>query len=277
MKFNSTNRVIALVVLVLTAMSMACTRADVGEVLIETTSTGISRVIHPSNGWVGVGGPSTDHHEFDTKIWTFQLDVMSSTKDNAAVKVVIQARVVPPQSDADIISYVSKFGVKAEERNPRVGEFLSGVMNTETKNAVAEYEAYGLLANQEAIQKRLFEVLKAKLKEQGWLSLESIELMGRPDFVDDRIENAASAVVANQKAKEAAQADLERARVEAEKKEVEAKTFANPAMLELEKYRISNQAQVDIERARAEGMAKHNGTLTVVNGSAPQLQLGNKQ
>lgn len=276
MKLHVSSRAFLTLVVVSMALLFAgCTRADVGTVLIETTSTGISKVIRPSNGYVGVGGPSTDHHEFDTKIFTFQPEILASTKDNAAVKVTIQARIVPPQTDEDIIAYANKFGVKPEDRAPRVGEFLTGVMNTETKNAVAEYEAYGLLANQEAIQKRLFEILKTKLKSQGWLALESIEIIGRPDFVDDRIENAASAVVANQKAKEAAQAELEKAKVEAETNEVKARAFANPAMLELEKYRIANQAQVEIEKARAEGMARHNGALTVVNGSNPtQLQLG---
>lgn len=253
--------------------SSACARADEGTVLIETTSTGISQVIRPSNGWVGAGGPSTNHHEFDTKIFTFQPEVLASTKDNAAVKIVIQARILPPQTDDDIKAYAKYFGVKAEDRAPRVGEFLTGAMNTETKNAVTEYEAYGLLANQEAIQKKLFEVLSTKLKTQ-WLKLESIEIIGRPDFVDDRIENAASAVVANQKAKEAAQAELEKAKVEAETNEVKARAFANPAMLDLEKYRIANQAQVEVERARADGMKGHQGPLTVVNGSSsPQLHL----
>lgn len=274
MKPVSTRGIMTFIVMSLLFILLGCTRADVGTVLIETTSTGISRIVRPSDGYVGVGGPSTNHHEFDTKIFTFQLEVLASTKDNAAVKVTIQARIVPPQGNEDIVLYANKYGVRAEDRASRVGEFLTGVMNTEAKNGVAEYEAYGLLANQEAIQKKLFEILKLKLA-QSWLLLESIEIIGRPDFVDDRIENAASAVVANQKDKEAAQAALEKAKVEAERKEVEARAFANPAMLELEKYRISTQALVDIEKARAEGMARHNGPLTVVNGPNPtQLQLG---
>lgn len=270
----NSNKALALLVVAFAAFSFGCTNyAETGQVIIETTPTGISRIIRPKDGRAGVTGPSTEHHYFDTKIWTYQAEVNGSTKDNAAVKVNFQARILPPQTDDDIKSYVNFFGIKEEDRNPRVGEFLNGVMNTQAKNALTEYEAYGLLANQENIQKKLFTVLKETLKTKGWMSLESIEVLGRPDFVDDRIENAASAVVANQKEQEAAQARLAASKIEAERKEVEAKTFANPAMFELEKYRITLQAQVDIERARAEGMAKHNGPLTVVNGGAPQLQL----
>lgn len=259
------NRIAVFILLIIVGIALtSCTRADEGTVLIETTSTGISKIIRPSNGYVGVGGPGTDQHEFDTKIFTFQPEVLASTKDNAAVKIVIQARILPPQTDDDIKAYARYFGVRAGDRVPRVVEFLSGAMNTETKNAVTEYEAYGLLANQEAIQKKLLEVLSIKLKAQ-WLKLESIEIIGRPDFVDDRIENAASAVVANQKDKEAAQAALEKAKVEAERKEVEARAFANPATLEIEKLKL----QLQIEEARAEGIGRHQGPLTIVNGATP--------
>jgi hypothetical protein len=102
-----------------------------------------------------------------------------------------------------------------------------------------------------------------------------VQIIGRPDFVDDRIEQAASAVVANQKAKEAAEADLARAKVEAEKKQVEAQTFNNPALLQIKLLEL----RLDIERARAEGIAKHQGALTIVNGTNDtqiQLRAGEK-
>lgn len=260
----------------LTILFSGCTRAETGQVLIKTKSTGIDSIVRPSSGYVSTEPmtPGTQFQEFDVKVWTYQRKIDGQTKDNAKVSLEIQMRLLPPQSDDDIKKYANHFGLKPEERDPRVNEFLSGALNTEGKNAIAAYEAYALLANQSAIQAKLYEVLLPKLQSQGWLKLESIELIGSPDFADDRIENAASAVVAATKEQEAAQAKFAAAEIQAKTKELEARSYANPGLLELEKYRISNQAQVEIEKARADGMARHNGPLTVVNGSSsPQLQL----
>ena len=116
--------------------------------------------------------------------------------------VEISLTALPPNDDESIKAYIRKFGLAEDERQTRMSQILVGQANTETKNAVASYEAYGLLASQEAIQKRLIDSLTPILKQQLLLTLESIQIIGRPDFLDDRIEQAASAVVANQKAKE---------------------------------------------------------------------------
>ena len=188
--------------------------------------------------------------------------------------VEISLTVLPPSDDESIKAYIRKFGLEEEERKTRMTQILVGQANTETKNAVASYEAYGLLASQEAIQKRLINSLTPILKQQLLLTLESIQIIGRPDFLDDRIEQAASAVVANQKAKEAAEADLARAKVEAEKKQVEASTLANPQTFAIRQLEL----QLEIERARADGIKGHQGPLTIVNGAAnPQIQLRGQQ
>jgi len=262
------------IVLTLTLIAVGCTNTIEGQVRIQVIRGQITRVIRPADGWVNTMNTVGDEYfDITLRTFTFPVVVNASTKDNAAVQVQISATLTPPQDDEGIIAWVRKFGLEEDERWTRMTQILAGQMNTETKNAVANYEAYGVLANQEAIQKRLIETLAPILKQQLWLTLDSVQIIGRPDFADDRIESAASAVVANQKAKEAAEADLARARVEAEKMMVESKTFANPAMLELEKLKM----RLQIEQARAEGIKGHQGPLTIVNGGDTQLQLKGAQ
>jgi hypothetical protein len=102
------------------------------------------------------------------------------------------------------------------------------------------------------------------------LVLESVQI-GNPDFLDDRIEQAASAVVANEKQKQAEEARFKAAEVAAKTKQIEALTFANPALLDIKKLEL----QLEIERARAEGIKGHSGPLTIMyeGGSRVQLQV----
>ncbi len=250
-------------------------QANEGVYKVQVVRGQINKIIKPQDGWVSTLTTYGDkYYDFNIRTYTFPVKVNASTKDNAAVTVEITLTVLPPNDDESIKAYVRKFGLDEEERSTRMTQILAGQANTETKNAVASYEAYGLLASQEAIQKRLIDSLTPILKQQLMLTLESIQIIGRPDFLDDRIEQAASAVVANQKAKEAAEADLARAKVEAEKKQVEASTLANPQTFAIRQLEL----QLEIERARSEGIKGHQGPLTIVNGVAnPQIQLRGQQ
>jgi hypothetical protein len=250
-------------------------QANEGVYRVQVVRGQINKIIKPQDGWVSTLTTFGDkYYDFNIRTFTFPVKVNASTKDNAAVTVEITVTALPPNDDESIKAYVRKFGLDEEERQTRMTQILTGQANTETKNAVASYEAYGLLASQEAIQKRLIDSLTPILKQQLLLTLESIQIIGRPDFLDDRIEQAASAVVANQKAKEAAEADLARAKVEAEKKQVEASTLANPQTFAIRQLEL----QLEIERARAEGIKGHQGPLTIVNGAAnPQIQLRGQQ
>jgi len=250
-------------------------QANEGVYRVQVVRGQINKIIKPQDGWVSTLTTFGDkYYDFNIRTFTFPVKVNASTKDNAAVTVEISLTALPPNDDESIKAYVRKFGLEEEERQTRMTQILAGQANTETKNAVASYEAYGLLASQEAIQKRLIDSLTPILKQQLMLTLESIQIIGRPDFLDDRIEQAASAVVANQKAKEAAEADLARAKVEAEKKQVEASTLANPQTFAIRQLEL----QLEIERARADGIKGHQGPLTIVNGAAnPQIQLRGQQ
>lgn len=263
--------------LLLIVFQAACvTNATEGAVQVQVVRGQISRIIKPADGWVGtLTTVGDEYYDVDLRAFTENVEVGASTKDNAALKIqiAVTGHVLP--DDQSVMAYVRKFGLGQDERHQRRNAILVGHVNTETKNAVAGFDAYSLLANQEAIQKGITNSLTPIFRQQLYVELESVQIIGRPDFVDDRIEQAASSVVANQKAKEAAEADLARAKVEAEKKQVEAQTFNNPALLQIKLLEL----RLDIERARSEGIAKHQGPLTIVNGTTDtqiQLRAGEK-
>ncbi len=265
-----TKKTIMILMLSFLTMFTGCTNANEGVYQIQVIRGQIARIIKPQDGWVNTLGTIGDEYfDFSTRSFTDKTEVNASTKDNAALKISIAITAAPIADDDSIKAQVRKFGLESDERFKNMLPILTGQVNTETKNAVNEYEAYSLLANQEKMQKRLVEALRPILKDQLYLNLESIQIIGRPDFLDDRIEQAASAVVANQKAKEAAEADLARARVEAEKKQVEAQTFSNPALFTLRQLEL----KLEIERARADGIKGHNGPLTIVNGTDEKMQI----
>lgn len=241
--------------------------AEEGTVQVQTIYGKISRVIRATDGGVWTiftwGG---DYYPVNLRATTDSVDVTASSKDNAALTLKVAVTYRTADSDEKISAYVRKFGLNEQERHTRRGQILSGQVNTETKNAIARYDAYSLLANQEEIQKQLFQTLQPIFAQQLYLELESVQIIGRPDFLDDRIEQAASQVVANQKLKEAATAALEASKIEAERKRVEAETYSNPALLEIRK--------LELQKEIAAEWSKHQGTLVFGSGASVQVPSG---
>jgi hypothetical protein len=169
---------------------------------------------------------------------------------------------------AKIEEYVRKYGFIEDERHRRRNEILKGLVQTEARNAFADYGAYEIYANQEGIQKQIVESLRPQLANQLQLVTESVQV-GNPDFLDDRIEAAASGVVANEKQKQAEEARLEAAKIAAQTKQIEALTYANPALLDIKRLEL----QLEIERARADGIRNHQGALTIMYGGGQGVQL----
>ena len=228
----------------------------------------IKRVYKPSDGWFTTISPGWKAYEVTLRSFTETTTPRVTSKDNAALQVPIS---VTAAIDPDaVIAYVRKYGFSEEERHRRRNEILHGLIQTETRNAFAEYAAYEIYANQDLIQKRIVAALSPVVEAQLNLVLESVQI-GNPDFMDDRIEQAASAVVANEKQKQAEEARFNAAEVAAKTKQIEALTFANPALLDIKKLEL----QLEIERARAEGIKGHNGPLTIMyeGGSRVQLQV----
>lgn len=247
------------VMLILAITQTACwVTAEEGTVQVRTINDKIDLVIRPESGGVYSWNVWWDaYYPVSVQAKTSEVDVTASSKDNAALTMKVAVTYRTKNEDGAITEYLRKFGLDDKARNDRFNPILAGQVNTETKNAVAEFDAYGILANQEAIQSRLTEKLTPIFANQMMLELESVQIIGRPDFLDDRIEQAASQVVANQKLKEAAQAGLEADKVEAERQQVRARTYENPALLQIRKLEL----QVEIARE----WRQHNGTLVFGN------------
>jgi regulator of protease activity HflC (stomatin/prohibitin superfamily) len=239
--------------------------AQEGAVQVVTKWGAIERIYTPSDGWFTTIAPGRKSYEVNVKSFTETAQVRVTSKDNAALQVEIALTAYTDPNK--IAEYVRKYGFSEDERHRRRNEILKGIVQTEARNSFADYGAYEIYANQELIQKRILESLRPQLGTQLMLITESVQI-GNPDFLDDRVEAAASGVVANEKQKQAEEARLEAAKVAAQTKQIEALTFANPALLEIKKLEL----QLEIERARAEGIKNHQGALTIMYGQ-PGVQL----
>src|SRR4029450_1536664 len=241
--------------------------AQEGTVQVVTKWGAIERIYAPADGWFTTIAPGRNSYDVNIKSFTESAPVRVTSKDNAALQVDISLTAYTDPTK--IPEYVRKYGFSEEERHRRRNEILKGIVQTEARNSFADYGAYEIYANQEQIQKRILESLRPQLGTQLLLVTESVQI-GNPDFLDDRVEAAASGVVANEKQKQAEEARLEAAKVAAQTKQIEAQTFANPALLEIKKLEL----QLEIERARSEGIKSHQGPLTIIYGqSGVQLQV----
>lgn len=261
--------IVLLIIVVLVGTVTAYANIDYaqeGTVKVVTYFGRIERVYNPSNGWFTTLAPGRESHEVNIRSFTESAPVRVTSKDNAALNVNID---VTAYTDANKVEeYVRKYSFNTDERHRRRSEILKGLLQTEARNAFSEFNAYEIYANQEGIQKRIIDSLTPQLASQLQLVVESVQI-GNPDFLDDRIEAAASEVVANEKQKQAEEAKLEAAKISAQTKQIEAATFANPALLEIKKLEL----QLEIERARAEGIKNHQGALTIMYGAGQGVQL----
>ena len=239
--------------------------AQEGTVQVVTKWGAIERIYTPSDGWFTTIAPGRKSYDVNIKSFTESAQVRVTSKDNAALQVEISLTAYT--DPAKVAEYVRKYGFSEEERHRRRNEILKGIVQTEARNSFADYGAYEIYANQELIQKRILESLRPQLGTQLLLVTESVQI-GNPDFLDDRVEAAASGVVANEKQKQAEEARLEAAKVAAQTKQIEALTFANPALLEIKKLELA----LEIERARADGIKNHQGALTIMYGQ-PGVQM----
>ncbi|HEX7173989.1 MAG TPA: SPFH domain-containing protein [Pyrinomonadaceae bacterium] len=261
---------VLLVIVLLVGASVAFANiqyAQEGTVQVVTKWGAIERVYKPSDGWFTTIAPGRKSYEVNIKSFTETAPVRVTSRDNAALQVEIA---VTAYTDAEnVADYVRKYGFTEDERHRRRSEILKGLVQTEARNSFADYGAYEIYANQELIQKRIVESLRPQLAGQLLLVTESVQI-GNPDFIDDRIEAAASGVVANEKQKQAEEARLEAAKIAAQTKQIEALTYANPALLDIKKLEL----QLEIERARADGIRNHQGALTIMYGAGnPGVQM----
>lgn len=236
-----------------------------GTVNVVTNFGSIERVQRPEDGWFTTLAPGRESYPVNIKSFTGTTPVRVTSRDNAALQVEIS--ITAFTDPTKIEDYVRKYGFTEDERHRRRDEILKGLVQTEARNAFADYGAYDIYANQERIQSQIIESLRPQLANQLMLVTESVQI-GNPDFLDDRIEAAASGVVANEKQKQAEEARLEAAKIAAQTKQIEAQTYSNPALLDIKRLEM----QLEIERARAEGIKNHQGALTIMYGT-PGVQV----
>ena len=229
----------------------------------------LENVIAPDDGFEFLLTPGWDTYEINIKSFTQTAAARVTSKDNAAIQVDVSVTGATNGNKETIAEYVRAFGFVEADRHKRRDQILAGIIQTEARNAFAEYGAYEIYANQEAIQKRLFESIKVLAEPQLMIRVDSVQL-GNPDFLDDRIEQAAASVVANQKEKEAALALLDAAKINNERKVLDAATYANPQAFSVKKMEM----QLEQVRLLSDGIAKHQGPLYLdMGGGSGGLQL----
>lgn len=252
---------IALLILVLavTLTNTACwTAPEQGQVEVQTIWGQVTKVVRPPGIWT-IFAFGDEYHKVDLRSRTLQVDIRASSKEPANFVMKGQLVVSLLDDDKSIIAHVTKFGLSPEERETRLIPQLLAYFQTAYLNAAANYDAYTLVASQEAIQRATFEQLLPKFEKDFNLKLDSVQFLGKPDFENDDIDLAASRVVASQKAKEAAEAMLAAKRIEVETKQLDAQTYSNPQLLKLEELKLQKEI--------AEAWAKHQGSLSFGSGN----------
>jgi hypothetical protein len=206
-----------------------------------------------------------DYYEVNLRAKTETFKVSASSKDNAGLILPISITYSIPGEKQNVIAYVKKFGLTEAERKERRTPVIKSRIEDITRKNTAKFDAYELLISQQGIQLEALKDLQKIFIDQMNCKLESV-VVGKPDFLDDGIEVAGSRVVAAKKKQEEEGALKKAAETRIERLKIEAQTFENPRMyqLELQKLRIQE----------AQAWAKHAGTLVLGSGaSSPMVQV----
>lgn len=237
---------------------------DNGTVLVETYYGKASRIIRSPGIWTPIK-PGYDYYPLPTTTETSDdIVVRGSSKDNAPFKWTVRLTYKMPDNDMVMLNHINKFGAERERRNAQVSKSLILELQSQVSTAANAFEAYALVENSAAAESKVLENMKTFFNNNIYLELENLQLVGKPDFDNDDIDNAAGRVIAAKKNKEIAELDLAKSKVEAETKQVQAQTFAqSPALLEIRK--------LELKKEEAQAWAQHNGTLVFGNNSPLQL------
>lgn len=269
-KTKNMSKLMLAFVLASTFLFSGCwTAPEEGTVEIQTIYGQYNRTIRPSDG--GVWTVTTwGNEEYPVNLRAKQADVQvkGTSKDNAGLTLTIKVAYSIPDEGDNVRDYVTKFGMTDEQRRASFDPQLNSQVATAASVAINKYDAYALLANTEGIRQELVQILTPVFANQLRARLESVQIDGRPNFDDDRIEQAGSGVVAAKKKNEEEQALKLAALERNERLIIEAKTFENPKMyaIELQKLRVQE----------AQAWASHNGTLILGSGASPQIQIPSK-
>jgi hypothetical protein len=233
--------IIMATVTIMAILSMACSNAEQGQVLVKT-KWGKAVEVHQPGSWITTWAPGESSVTVDTKPWTNDVGVHTSTSDNARLKITVK--------------------VNAELNR---SSDIDGQVQTVARDAIKLHAAYDIYKQQDTVQKAMEERLKPFFEKEMFSTLVSVQIVGSPDFDNDAIETAASNVVAAQKQKEAEQQYKEAAEIKLQKEQIENQIYTqSPQAFVIRKMYI--------ERDIAAAWASHQGTL-VINGANMQVQV----
>jgi hypothetical protein len=201
------------------------------------------------------------------------VDCAGVTSDN--IPFYMKVDVVHKPIKDRVAEYISLFGAEPDGRSQKRWAVLKQHVGNACRNATSgRYNAYDLRSKQAEVLAAIQAELAPKLSAEMALSLSSVGMEIQPQFSDPRIDEAANAVVAAQKQKEAEGALKAAADIRAERQQVEARIYANPLAYKIEELKLLKE----IEQVRAEGIARHQGTLILgQTGITPQLQIGGQK
>lgn len=264
-------RLVLVLVALISGFGIGCKTTDTGTVNVVTNKGAIEAIKRPEDGFYTTLSPYADAYEVDLRTFTEETkDVKVQSKDNTGI--VLGTLQITAHTDGNLDSvreYVTKFGFDEKIRHDKRLRILDSQLQTEARKAFSQYDAYQVYANQNLIQQALFEAMKKICAEELFLIAESVQF-GNWHFDNPSIEQAASAVVANRKNKEAEEAALAAAQVNQQRRAIEAQVFQNPQLFKLEELKYT----LWIEQARSQGISNHQGSLFLnYAGGGPQVQV----
>lgn len=251
-------------------LSVGCSYAEEqGTVQVET-SYGQIVAIHEPGQTFSCWSYGCEEYSVDLRDHPDGVDCSGVTSDN--IPFFMKVNVVHKPIKENLKEHLTQYGLDKETRASKRWSVLKQHVQNACRNATSgRYSAYDLRAKQGDIVSAIYHELLPKLKDEMKLHLSSVGMEIQPQFADSRIDDAANAVVAAQKEKEAEEARKAAADIKAERQQVEAKIYANPLAYKIEELKLLKE----IEQVRAEGIARHQGTLILgQTGVTPQIQLG---
>jgi hypothetical protein len=269
--------ILGLLVLIVSIGGVACNYAEEqGTVSVEVTQGKIVKVHEPGETYTTFG-PYTTGYEVDLRNHVDGVDIQGVTTDNARfymkINVVYKPLHTPnaPLDQDPLVRYLSSFGLDDNERSVRRWGVLKQLVGNAGRLAVnGRYNAYELLANQDKVLNDIKADLDPKFKNEMFCEISSVGMDIAPQFADSKIDEAANAVVAAKKQKDAEQAWKEAAQIRLEKQQIENQVWnSSPQAFELEKLKW----QAGMIRDFSQGIAQHQGTLILDPSAMRQLQL----
>ena len=236
---------------------------NTNKVLVQSIYGQPTQVVRPPGVWtIFTRGDEYAEVSLET-VPTGDIDVRGQSADNASFMCKVRIQYSVPNNDAEILKLVAKFGFVPETRDAKILNSIFMELQSKISSKAKAYNAYDLLDKYEAVREPVLAEMKYYFTNEMHLVLENLQFVGKPDFDNNDIDTASSNTVAAQQKKNAALADLERVKVEAETKQVQAQTFAqSPQLMELERLKYQVQMTENLGKTAGILVFGENSPLT---------------